>query len=154
MDVVAQAEDLMRQAGALMTQAERLNLKHPETMTNCSQAFVLYARAVYLLLGLDFPERIQNREGWSIQEGMELLAEEVSRLSSVSLPMLFPYRDDLPRVIVLAAFWSTFAGFARAACRKADIGPGTVFAKDEAGCAVSQARQCHKMVKSLIDLKK
>lgn len=153
METIPQAENLMRQASGLMGQAERLNLNHPQTMANCSRAFVLYARAVYLLLGMDFPEHLED-PFLAGQDGSQAVGAEAARLAKAPLPMLFPYAEDLPRVIVQAAFWSSFSGLAKTASQEADLRPGVFFGKAEASCAVAQARQCHTIVKSLIDLKK
>ena len=154
METVRQAEDWMRRASALLAQAERLNLNHPDTLSNCREAFVLYARAAYLLLDLEFPEALVDTVADTQTETGPGLGREAARLGTAPLPLLFPYTRDLPRLIVLAVFWSTYASSAGAARQEADIRPGTLFGKPEAGCAVSQARQCHTVVKSLIDLKK
>ena len=154
MDRVRRAEDLLRQAWALMMPAERMNLKQPDLMGSCRQAFTLYAQALYHLLDLDFPESLGGSSGPSAEEAQQSLGREAKRLSEASLPLLFPYKEDLPKIAFLAFFWSTFSGYAAQACQEAALGQRAVFGKDEASCAVSQAKHCHKMIKSLIDLKK
>jgi hypothetical protein len=154
MDTVSKAEDLIRQAWALMMPAERMNLRHPDLMASCSKAFRLYAEALYGLVGLEFPRDLLPLDGQQGDEAKEVLSRETKRLSEVSLPLLFPYSKDLPKVVVLAFFWATFSEYAAAACQGAGLGQGAVFGKNEASYAASEAKQCHKIVKSLIDLKK
>jgi len=154
MDTVSRAEDLIRQAWSLMMPAERMNLKHPDLMANCSKAFRLYAEALYCLVGLELPGDVLASGGQPGGEAQKALGREAKRLSELSLPLLFPYTNDLPKVVVLASFWSTFSEYAGAACHEAGLGQGAVFGRNEASYAVSEAKQCHKILKSLIDLTK
>ncbi|MGM0424675.1 MAG: hypothetical protein ACQEQX_07140 [Thermodesulfobacteriota bacterium] len=150
MHAVSQAEEKIRQAWELMIPVERGNLKHPELIASCRQAFIHYAQALYQLLDLDFPQVISQSQ----EEDPKALGQEARRLARVSLPQLFPYKKDLPKVIMLAFFWSSYERLAATACKEAELAQSAFFGKNEAGYAASEAKHCHKIIKSLIDLSK
>ncbi len=154
MHAVSQAEEKIRQAWELMIPVERGNLKHPELIANCRQAFILYAQALYQLLDLDFAQDVSQACSLSQEEAQKALGQEARRLARASLPQLFPYKKDLPKVIMLAFFWSSYGQYAAFACKEAGLAPSAFFGRNEAGYAASEAKHLHKIIKSLIDLSK
>jgi len=79
----------------------------------CQQSIELSAKAVFKLMGIDFPKDHEIK--FEIKETKELLEKE--------FPKNFYEKDKIPRLIFLTQFWKKFCEVAKYGKEELNIGP-------------------------------
>ena len=117
------AENLIRKAMGSLSEAKeglkRYNL-HSNIIVNCQNAIELSAKAIFILMGLEFPKDHQLL--FEQKKGREI-REEVKKLLQSNLPEYF--KEKLPRVIFLTYFWSQFYAIAKYRIDELNLPPET-----------------------------
>jgi hypothetical protein len=149
-----EAQELLRRASAYVTEVEKTKLSRRNAIAQCQKAIELYLRAIYRLLGLEFHFGHESLCESSRRKQRELLQQECAKLQGQDLPMLFPYRDQLPKTAFVQFLWSDLRDLAESA----EQGPGAVSANaflggEEIRLVREHAGFCYKVCKSLLDLK-
>lgn len=152
--MTTEAEAHLQEASKHLAVVERQNLKDPTLLTCAQQAVECALKAVYTLLGLRFRLGHQALQALSKEDGAGLLQEELRSIRATELPLLYPYGDQLPRVVFLAFAWSRYREMAERGAEALGKPPGFFLGREEARTALEQARLCHKAAKSLLELKK
>ncbi|MEM1936140.1 MAG: hypothetical protein QW780_03925 [Sulfolobales archaeon] len=147
------AEGLIEKARGLISRSrEELKGYYPSysnVIALCQNAIELCGKAIYKLMGVEFPREYQllfGKKGEVIQQFKELLSKE--------LPKNFVYRDRIPRVVFLSYFWHRFGTIAKYGIEEAGIPPDKLFAREEAELAVKHAEECLGVALSLLGLKR
>jgi HEPN domain-containing protein len=149
-------ESLIKKARDLVSKAEE-ELKYSAIYSNvvlwCQEAIELSGKAIFKIMGLDFPKEHQllfeerkERRGEIKSEVKELLKKE--------FPKYFAYKEDIPRVIFLTYFWYNFYTIAKYGMSEIDIPPDKLFLKEDAELALKHAKDCVKVADNLLIQKK
>jgi len=142
----------------LINKAESLLLKSQEELkeyspsysniiANCQTAIELSAKAVFKIMGLEFPKEHQllferGKKGEEVKKvTKELLSKE--------LPKYFAYKEELPRLVFLTYFWYKFYAIAKYGIDELNIPPDKLFKKEDAELAIEHAKFCVKVASNL-----
>lgn len=108
-------------------------------ITLCQQSIELSAKAVFKLMGINFPKDHKIR--FDVKETKELLKRD--------FPKNFYEKDKIPRLIFLTQFWKEFYILVKYGIEKLDIGPECLFKREEAEIAIKHAKECCRIVENL-----
>jgi len=150
------AENLVKKAGNLLSRSEE-ELKgyfpsYSNIIANCQTAIELSAKAVFKIMGLDFPKEHQllferGKKGDEVKKvTKELLSKE--------FPKYFIYKKELPRLIFLTYFWHRFYTIAKYGIDELDIPPDKLFKKEDAELAIEHAKFCVRIADNLLTHKR
>jgi len=146
------AKNLIDKAEKLLSKAEEELKEHSPSYSNviadCQTAIELSAKAVFKIMGLDFPKEHQllferGKKGEEVKKvTKELLSKE--------FPEYFAYKEELPRLIFLTYFWYRFYTIAKYGIDELNIPPDKLFKKEDAELAVNHAKRCVDIVNNLL----
>lgn len=126
---IEKAEEILRNRYAVLS----------NVITLCQQSIELSTKALFKLMGIDFPRDHEIR--FEVNETEELLKKD--------FPKNFYEKDKVPRLIFLTQFWKKFYILAKYGNEKFNIGPDELFRKEEAEIALKHAKECYNVVNSL-----
>lgn len=110
----------------------------------CQQSIELSAKAVFKLMGMDFPKNHEIR--FELKGTKELLKKD--------FPKTFQEKDKIPRLIFLTQFWKRFYELAKYGKEKLNIGPDDLFGREEAEIALKHAKECYRIAENLEIIKR
>jgi len=147
------AENLIRKAEDLVSISEKAlaGVLYSNVIANCQEAIELSAKAIFKIMGLDFPKEHQLLFE---KEGKEEIKEVTKKLLSMEFPKYFIYKDELPRVIFLSYFWHRFYTIAKYGISELNLPPDRLFKKEEAELALNHAKLCVRIAENLLYAKK
>jgi len=152
LDQFEYAENLLRKAEVSLSQAKeglkRYTSSYSSIIANCQNAIELSTKAIFKLVGLEFPRSHQllfeqKKEGKKIRES-------VKKLLQSNFPKYFAYKEELPRVIFLTYFWGQFYTIAKYGIDELNLPPDELFKKEDAELAVSHAELCVRVANELL----
>jgi len=145
-------ENLIRKAEDSLSQAKE-GLKghipsYSNIIANCQSAIELSTKAIFKLMGLEFPKSHQllfeqKKEGKEIRES-------VKKLFQSNFPKYFAYKEELPKVIFLTYFWGQFYTIAKYGIEELNLPPDELFKKEDAELAVNHAELCVRVANNLL----
>lgn len=142
------AEGLIKKARDLVYKAEE-ELKGYGDYSNivlwCQEAIELCGKAVFKIMGLEFPKEHQllfTRE--------REVKPEIKKLLESEFPKYFAYKEDIPRVIFLTFFWHDFYTIAKYGLSEINIPPSKLFLKEDAELALKHAKNCVNVADNLL----
>lgn len=154
MDKVKQAEEILWEASALVKVIERQNVTTSEVIKNCQKAVECYNQAICKLLDVEFALDYEQISSCSQQEIRDKLQNMIKQVHNSHMPTLFPYKEKVPKMVFLFFLWSSYRYFAENVLKGLNVSSGVMFDQEERRVAMEHTKFCHKLVKSLIDLKK
>lgn len=146
------AEGLIKKARDLVSKAEEEFNRygdHSNIVLWCQEAIELCGKAIFKIMGLDFPKEHQLLFA---QKGE--VKSEVKKLLESEFPKYFAYKEDIPRVVFLTYFWHDFYTIAKYGLSEINIPPGKLFLKEDAELALKHAKDCVNVAENLFYLKK
>ena len=152
--MIAEAERQFRKGSECLAVLERQNVMDPDILGSAQQAVESFVQALYSLLDLEFALQHDRLTALSREERQALLQTELRKIRDCRLPGLYPFGDQLPRVVFLTFAWSSFREQAECGSEALSSPLFLFFGREEARLALDQARLCHKAAKSLLELKK
>ena len=147
--------DLIRKAKDHLSTAKegikKILISHSNIIVECQAAIELSTKAVFKLMGLDFPRKHQllfkrEKEGKIYGETKELLSK--------GFPRYFAYKEDIPRMVFLTFFWSEFYTLAKYGIEELNLSPDKLFKEEDARLALKHAELCVDIADSLLMWKK
>jgi HEPN domain-containing protein len=160
---LAYAENLIKKAKDFFEQAENIwkdtrVFQWSNLINNCQQTIELSGKAIFKLMGLDFPKNHQlliakpeKEEIWKYITA-EKIWKETEELLSSDFPEYFD-KEKIPKVIFLSYFWSQFYTLGKYGVEKLNIPPDQLFGKEEAELAIKHAKFCLDVAQSLYQFK-
>ena len=144
------AENLIKKADDLLSQSKealKRYTSYSNIIANCQSAIELSTKAIFNLMGLEFPKSHQllfeqKKEGKEIRE-------DVKKLLQSNFPKNFTYKKELPRVIFLTYFWGQFYTIAKYGIDELNIPPDELFKREDAELAVNHAELCVRVANNL-----
>ncbi|OYT57297.1 MAG: hypothetical protein B6U76_01375 [Desulfurococcales archaeon ex4484_217_2] len=117
-------------------------------IANCQTTIELSAKAVFKIMGLEFPKEHQLL--FERGEKGEKVKKAAKELLSKEFPKYFAYREELPRLIFLTYFWHRFYTIAKYGIDELNIPPDKLFKKEDAELAIKHARVCINIANNLL----
>jgi HEPN domain-containing protein len=142
-------EDLIKKSRSLVSSAEE-ELKGYGSYSNvilwCQTAIELSGKAIFKIMGLDFPKEHQL-----MLEKRNDMRPEVKELLRKDFPKFFD-KDKVPRMLFLTYFWSEFYTVAKYGV--GNIPPDKLFTREDAELALKHAKDCVNVADELLFKKK
>jgi HEPN domain-containing protein len=142
-------EDLIKKSRSLVSSAEE-ELKRYGSYSNvilwCQTAIELSGKAIFKIMGLDFPKEHQL-----MLEKRNDMRPEVKELLRKEFPKFFD-KDKVPRILFLTYFWSEFYTIAKYGID--GIPPDKLFTREDAELALKHAKDCVNITGDLFFRKK
>jgi HEPN domain-containing protein len=143
-------ENLIKKARDLVSQAEN-EFKSPlpsysNVIYLCQTAIELSGKAIFKIMGLDFPREHQllfEREKRKVRP-------EINELLQQKFPEYFTRKDEIPRVIFLTYFWDQFYTIGKYGIEEMNFSPDKLFEKEEAQLAINHANYCVSLADELL----
>lgn len=150
------AKNLIDKAKKLISESEKelegYFPSYSNIIANCQAAIELSGKAMFKIMGLDFP-----REHQLLFERRKK-GEEVMKITKGLLfkdfPKNFVYKDELPRLIFLTYFWHRFYTIAKYGIDELNVPPDKLFKREDAELAVKHAKFCVTVADNLLIHKK
>jgi len=147
------AENLIGKAMGFLSEAkeglEKYSLSYSNIIANCQNAIELSTKAIFKLMGLEFPKSHQL-----LFEQRGEVRESVKKLLQSNFPKYFVYRKELPRVVFLTYFWGQFYTIAKYGIDELNLPPDELFKREEVELAVNHAELCVRVANNLLAQKR
>jgi len=146
------AENLINKARNLLSKSEEelkgYSPSYSNIIASCQTAIELSGKAVFKIMGLDFPKEHQLLfERGKKGEGVKKVTKE---LLSKEFPKYFIHREEMPRLIFLTYFWHRFYTIAKYGIDELNIPPDKLFKKEDAELAIKHAKLCVSVADDLL----
>ncbi len=150
MESLEYSENLIKKAENLVEKAEKELQGYSGSCSNvilwCQEAIELCGKAIFKIMGLDFPKEHQLLFNQRKSE----IKPEVRELLKKEFPRYFTYKEKVPRVIFLTYFWYNFYTIAKYGLSDVDVPPDKLFSKEDAELALKHAKDCVRVADNLL----
>ena len=114
------------------------NFRFPESISAAQECIELSVKAIFLLLGHEYPKKHEFEE-----KDFERILESLPKnLNYLKIPCLYLY----------SRFWSSFYTVAKYGLERLGVGPEELFDRPEAELAIKHAEKCLSTARTLRDL--
>jgi len=157
-DNLEYAGNLIRKAEGHIEKAEdeieRASLDYSNTISWCQTAIELSGKAIFKIMGLDYPKDHQLLLKKGTKENkIKGVKEEVKDLLRKDFPKYFE-REKIPRVLFLTYFWHNFYTLAKYGIEELNFPPDKLFTKEDAELALKHAKECSRVASNLLYLRR
>ena len=147
--------DLIRKAKDHLSTAKegikKILISHSNIIVECQAAIELSTKAVFKLMGVEFPRKHQLLFK---HEGKEKIYDEVKKLLNKVFPKNFVYKEDIPRMVFLTYFWNYFYTLAKYGIEELNLSPDRLFREEDAKLALGHAELCVRIADNLLTWKR
>lgn len=145
-------KNLIEKAKESLSDAEEGLKGYPVSYSNiighCQSAIELSGKAVFKIMGLDFPKNHQLL--FDRKKEPKEVRVVTKQLLQKEFPKDFVYRKDIPRLVFLTYFWHGFYTLAKYGLAELNIPPDKLFKEEDAKLALEHAKLCVSVANNLL----